>query len=172
MNPLLSAPSAALDELTDHELAQLRHCGKASRAAILHAALWECAPSLQFRIELERETAIPLLARMAPCNSFYPSKVIAALRYIDGIIPRADYGPSNPNNGERTFAFAPGVEGSEVIYLIRREFHPRNPLTDRQIAEIERAMRWAEADEVSHDVQEHSFLGPGNRTVEFCFWWD
>lgn len=172
MTSLIDTPSASLTEMTDHEMGCLRLSGDRTHAALLHTALWECASSHQFRIELDWNTAIPLLARMSPYNAFSPSKVIGALRHIDSIIPRADYGPGNPNNGSRTFTLAPGCEGSDVLYLIRREFHPREPLTRRQIVDIENAMHWADADEVSHVIHEHRLLGPGNRDIEFRFWWD
>jgi hypothetical protein len=86
--------------------------------------------------------------------------------------PFVAHASDNPNTGSCTYKLALGCEGSDVIYLVRREFHLGQPVSKGKIAEFERAMRWAEADEISHDIQAHPVLGHGNRTVEFRFRWD
>lgn len=163
-------PPARPEELSDKKLAELWRGGKTAAAAFLHSILWVEYPSTDFRITLDWETAVPLLARMSPCNDFCHRRVLGALLHVDRLIPRADFGPNNPNTGMRTYDLALGCEGSNVMYLTRHERLGEDGLTEEQIREIEWTMTWAQADEVGHEVRANAV--DGYRVIEFRFWWD
>jgi hypothetical protein len=128
--------------------------------------------SLQFRIELPYDTAIGFIRRIDTYNEFEAGRVIDALERADQLIPRMNYGPGNPNNGNRDYKISVGREGSPVIYLERFEYGTKAPIAEKSMKDICEEMKiWAEADEADYEVHEYTFCGP-SRKITFRFWWD
>jgi hypothetical protein len=127
--------------------------------------------SLNFRIELPFEQAQAFIGRIDQYNEFNAPRVLEALDRIDGLIPRKQYGPGNPNNGQRDYTISIGREGSPVIYLERLEFFDKPELDNATMKAICREMElMASADESHYRIRDLS-CGPG-RKIEFRFWWD
>ena len=124
-----------------------------------------------FRIELPFEQAQTFIRRIDQYNEFNAPQVLDALDRIDGLIPRKQYGPGNPNNGQRDYRISVGREGSPVIYLERFEFFDTPWLDTATMNAICLEMELtASADESHHHIEDSIFLK--GRKVEFRFWWD
>jgi len=95
-----------------------------------------------------------------------PADVIELINKIDEIVPKKQYGPGNPNNGQSHHLFEIGNESSRVIYVevitaYLPEGYDRQELAKRLCTLGKRA----HADEVSlWDIDRGSF------TIRF--WWD
>lgn len=127
--------------------------------------------SLNFRIELPFEKAQAFIRRIDRYNEFDASLVLDALERIDGLMPRMQYGPGNPNNGGRDYKISVGREGSPVIYLERWECFDKPRLDTATMKSICRELELiARADDSHYHIDEFSLL-PG-RKIEFRFWWD
>jgi hypothetical protein len=116
------------------------------------------------------EDAVDFIRRIDQYNDFEAGAVIDALEAIDQLIPKSWYGPSNPNNGQRTYRISIGREGSPVIYLERMEHGFSKPLAEETMKTICSEMElWARADEADFEVLPLSSSG---RVIRFRFWWD
>lgn len=127
--------------------------------------------SLDLHIKLNWDDALGFIRQIEEYNDFRAAAVIDALETVDGMIPRTDYGPDNPNTGRRSFDISVGREGSPVIYLERKEFRKAAELSEptmRAICSVMQAV--GEADEATYEVTE--LTGFNGRRVEFRFWWD
>lgn len=125
--------------------------------------------SLQFRIELPYDTAIAFIRRIGTYKQFEAGRVIDALERADQLIPRANYGPGNPNNGNRDYKISLGREGSPVIYLERFEYCTKAPIAEKSIKDICEEMKiWAEADEADYQVHDYTSCGL-SRKITFRF---
>jgi hypothetical protein len=125
--------------------------------------------TLDFQIEMPFEDACQFIHRIDQYNDFDAHKVIAALHRVDQIIPRKQYGESNPNNGKRDFNVSVGREGSPVIYIRLTEIGSHPKMTDYQMKTVVAIMReHGIADEADFEVRD----GLYGRFIEFRFWWD
>src|SRR5438067_1232261 len=64
--------------------------------------------TLNFRIEMEYDSARQFIERIGQYNEFDPDCVLSALDQIDDLIPRLNYGGVNPNNGTRKYKIEVG----------------------------------------------------------------
>ena len=127
--------------------------------------------SLNFRIELPFEEAQEFIRRIDRYNEFDASLVLDGLQRIDGLLPRMQYSPGNPNNGRRDYKISVGREGSPVIYLDRWEVFDKPELDSATMKAICREMELiALADESHYHIDQFTRV-PG-RKIEFRFWWD
>jgi len=124
-----------------------------------------------FRIELPFEQAQAFIRRIDQYNEFSAHQVLDALDRIDGLIPRKQYGPGNPNNGRRDYMISVGREGSPVIYLERLEYFDKPRLDNATMKAICREMELIASADVSHYFIEDSSFRHG-RKIKFRFWWD
>jgi hypothetical protein len=146
----------------------------ATEADAMFDAVWD--RSGHFSIEMEYDVAVQFIKRIGGYNEFTPPKVLKALEEIDEIIPRAQYGEGNPNNGSRDYKIRVGREGSPVIYITRYELHrfgsPAMALDGEKVRLIEAAMKTeGAADEADTEITDHTAHGMG-KSYEFRFWWD
>ena len=120
--------------------------------------------SLDFRIQMNYDTAIQFIRRIGGYNEFDPEIVITALECVDRMIPRKFYNEGNPNNGERRYHISVGREGSPVIYLDLYEWDGER-LQDATMKCIRDEM------EVTGLADEADYWREGSK-VSFRFWWD
>jgi len=73
--------------------------------------------SRQWLVTLEHDQAATFLAAADCYNEFTAEGLGELLAAVDRIIPRLDYGPTNPNTGRRAYRLEVGNENSRVLYV-------------------------------------------------------
>lgn len=127
--------------------------------------------SLHFEIELDFDATRAFIRRINQYNDFHWTHVLDALDDVDRLIPRRQYAPGNPNNGQRDYRLRIGRDGSPVLYIERLEVGNKVPLSDRSIKAICDDMeRIGKADEADASIEPLSFAD--GRRITFRFWWD
>lgn len=111
-------------------------------------------------------------------NGYYPKKVLTMIEQIDTVIPRIYYNENNPNNGSRLWEIEIGREGSPVIYIIIKvkslgKYHIQPGLDTTVVIETcKEAARDANADEITHEIEEDNTAVNGYKEIILRFWWD
>jgi hypothetical protein len=132
----------------------------------ISAALMLDTCSLFWQVQLEPDEMREFARRCTYYNGLTEDKLLYLLDSIDGLVPRIQFGPDNPNNGKPCYQYWIGNQHSRVLYLeIRKSLLP-HPL---DFAWVDNQL-WTLAQEAGAD--EYKVVQNDDATFLYRIWWD
>lgn len=120
--------------------------------------------SLNYKIKLHPNEVYWLVKNVDTKSNIEQDKIINLIEEIENIVPRRQYAPNNPNNGDFAYYYEFGREYSRVIYLHVEKKFVNNMSSGCFELYMKKCAESAETNEFSFEENDVFYT--------MRFWWD